>query len=120
MNWKKFSRPPTTRPAMIAPGMLPSPPITVTISPLTVKGRDSSGDSMPIAAPVMAPAIPPTTPVMVKVRTFTRAMLMPQSSDAVGCCDTARVASEEHTSELQSHHDIVCRLLLEKKKKKTQ
>src|SRR5437667_10946301 len=24
--------------------------------------------------------------------------------------------SEEHTSELQSHHDIVCRLLLEKKK----
>src|SRR5437667_5629847 len=23
--------------------------------------------------------------------------------------------SEEHTSELQSHHDIVCRLLLEKK-----
>src|SRR5437667_3844722 len=28
------------------------------------------------------------------------------------------VRSEEHTSELQSHHDLVCRLLLEKKKKK--
>src|SRR6266540_2699904 len=27
--------------------------------------------------------------------------------------------SEEHTSELQSHHDLVCRLLLEKKNKKT-
>src|SRR5437773_12371614 len=26
--------------------------------------------------------------------------------------------SEEHTSELQSHHDLVCRLLLEKKKQK--
>ena len=26
--------------------------------------------------------------------------------------------SEEHTSELQSHHEIVCRLLLEKTKKK--
>jgi len=26
------------------------------------------------------------------------------------------VGSEEHTSELQSHHDLVCRLLLEKKK----
>src|SRR5437667_5666330 len=26
--------------------------------------------------------------------------------------------SEEHTSELQSHHDLVCRLLLEKKKDK--
>src|SRR5438132_10897664 len=52
-----------------------------------------------------------------------------------GCCrtwharrSTARAAkgralarcrgrSEEHTSELQSHSDIVCRLLLEKKKK---
>src|SRR5437773_10235546 len=30
-------------------------------------------------------------------------------------CDSRR--SEEHTSELQSHHDLVCRLLLEKKKK---
>src|SRR5437773_9376517 len=28
----------------------------------------------------------------------------------------ARKRSEEHTSELQSHHDLVCRLLLEKKK----
>src|SRR5471032_3638274 len=30
----------------------------------------------------------------------------------------ARGRSEEHTSELQSHHDLVCRLLLEKKKNK--
>src|SRR5438132_8695522 len=28
--------------------------------------------------------------------------------------------SEEHTSELQSHSDLVCRLLLEKKKKRTE
>src|SRR5437773_7321529 len=28
--------------------------------------------------------------------------------------------SEEHTSELQSHHDLVCRLLLEKKKNNKQ
>src|SRR5476649_3008490 len=28
----------------------------------------------------------------------------------------ARLRSEEHTSELQSHSEIVCRLLLEKKK----
>src|SRR5437773_8760421 len=28
----------------------------------------------------------------------------------------SRLRSEEHTSELQSHHDLVCRLLLEKKK----
>src|SRR5947207_5648618 len=30
----------------------------------------------------------------------------------------AAARSEEHTSELQSHSDLVCRLLLEKKKKK--
>src|SRR5438132_3330213 len=28
--------------------------------------------------------------------------------------------SEEHTSELQSHSDLVCRLLLEKKKERTE
>src|SRR5438132_10519864 len=31
----------------------------------------------------------------------------------------ARARSEEHTSELQSHSDLVCRLLLEKKNVKT-
>src|SRR5438034_1984665 len=30
----------------------------------------------------------------------------------------SRARSEEHTSELQSHSDLVCRLLLEKKKHK--
>src|SRR5438034_8403530 len=47
------------------------------------------------------------------------------SVDARGCVEylgspfvnTPRLArSEEHTSELQSHSDLVCRLLLEKKK----
>src|SRR5260221_9840984 len=35
------------------------------------------------------------------------------------CCamPTRPCRSEEHTSELQSHSDLVCRLLLEKKKK---
>src|SRR5207248_6972647 len=32
-------------------------------------------------------------------------------------CDWRRRRSEEHTSELQSPYDLVCRLLLEKKKK---
>src|SRR5260221_5149570 len=31
-----------------------------------------------------------------------------------------RMRSEEHTSELQSHSDLVCRLLLEKKKNNTE
>src|SRR5260221_10137616 len=38
----------------------------------------------------------------------------------VSCSKPANCSrSEEHTSELQSHSDLVCRLLLEKKKKKT-
>ena len=37
-----------------------------------------------------------------------------------GGWDKAIKRSEEHTSELQSHHDLVCRLLLEKKKKTTE
>src|SRR4051812_50005741 len=45
------------------------------------------------------------------------------SSTATGCLSEVpdrhpeAVRSEEHTSELQSHVNIVCRLLLEKKKK---
>src|SRR2546425_7772127 len=35
-----------------------------------------------------------------------------------GRCETAEFRSEEHTSELQSLAYLVCRLLLEKKKKK--
>src|SRR2546427_6965390 len=36
-----------------------------------------------------------------------------------GCGRTSDPRSEEHTSELQSQSNLVCRLLLEKKKKKT-
>src|SRR5436190_4865218 len=35
----------------------------------------------------------------------------------VTTCSDTRLRSEEHTSELQSHSDLVCRLLLEKKKR---
>src|SRR5690349_23842730 len=37
-----------------------------------------------------------------------------------GVGEGAEARSEEHTSELQSRRDLVCRLLLEKKKKRTQ
>src|SRR5215469_1999571 len=40
----------------------------------------------------------------------------PRSKPAASAPEPAR--SEEHTSELQSRRDLVCRLLLEKKKKK--
>src|SRR5204863_9612107 len=37
-------------------------------------------------------------------------------SVATSSCPSSRGRSEEHTSELQSRRDLVCRLLLEKKK----
>src|SRR5437773_9194342 len=37
------------------------------------------------------------------------------SRSAAASAETDLSRSEEHTSELQSHHDLVCRLLLEKK-----
>src|SRR2546430_17082147 len=38
------------------------------------------------------------------------------TSSRAGCPDRGRSRSEEHTSELQSQSNLVCRLLLEKKK----
>src|SRR5438105_15351838 len=51
---------------------------------------------------------PISLPAGVKKRTY------PSPSPATSSCLAAR--SEEHTSELQSRVDLVCRLLLEKKK----
>src|SRR5260370_19768204 len=42
----------------------------------------------------------------------------PGGACGASCCVLRR--SEEHTSELQSHLNLVCRLLLEKKKKRSQ
>src|SRR5260370_15899742 len=41
----------------------------------------------------------------------------PEAACAPACFGRDRPRSEEHTSELQSHLNLVCRLLLEKKKK---
>src|SRR3712207_7703895 len=48
-------------------------------------------------------------------RMRTRRMLIGMSQEKLG----EELRSEEHTSELQSRQYLVCRLLLEKKKKKT-
>src|SRR6266540_4654998 len=44
------------------------------------------------------------------------ALQRPERWATVAARPLTLVRSEEHTSELQSHHDLVCRLLLEKKK----
>src|SRR5438034_7136980 len=66
------------------------------------------------------------TTMAVSPRSASKPPREPESNDAatatvaITASDTrAATRSEEHTSELQSHSDLVCRLLLEKKKKKT-
>src|SRR5260221_10124761 len=51
-------------------------------------------------------------------RALARARRADHGHGLAGRNGEAHVRSEEHTSELQSHSDLVCRLLLEKKKKK--
>src|SRR5437773_6906368 len=47
--------------------------------------------------------------------TWVQPLISVQAWDHASKSLTEIKRSEEHTSELQSHHDIVCRLLLEKK-----
>src|SRR5260221_10840296 len=47
-------------------------------------------------------------------------MLLDEPSEGSSSNMSDGLRSEEHTSELQSHSDLVCRLLLEKKKKHSQ
>src|SRR5438034_6917846 len=65
----------------------------------------------------------PSTPNSPATRSCLRSGLLVTSSLTVRSQPTKKFSakrkrSEEHTSELQSHSDLVCRLLLEKKKKK--
>src|SRR6266480_798163 len=56
----------------------------------------------------------PLSPTMPSVRPFRKVSVI---SWAAATSRTRPKRSEEHTSELQSHVNLVCRLLLEKKKK---
>src|SRR2546421_9494620 len=80
--------------------------------------RSSRDTGPPPRAPPSPPAIPPArsslhAPPRDRNRIGVRARSPPRIDDP------PRSRSEEHTSELQSRSDLVCRLLLEKKKKKT-
>src|SRR5688500_19827396 len=52
------------------------------------------------------------------VRNGMALQLLPAAANELQCHTVSDVRSEEHTSELQSPCNLVCRLLLEKKKKK--
>src|SRR6478672_13404461 len=67
-----------------------------------------------IRRPPRSTLFPYTTLFRSRLRTL-------HSTHTEGFCNVLRKArSEEHTSELQSRSDLVCRLLLEKKKKNSQ
>src|SRR5437773_10154561 len=77
-------------------------------------------DALPISSrrPKVRGPLPPSGPDSREKRRAERGRFhetRPGDSDAQ---QVRLERSEEHTSELQSHHDLVCRLLLEKKKKK--
>src|SRR5690242_20791178 len=88
------------------------PPPTSTLFPYTTLFRSTAVPPQPAAVP----RTPATT-------TSTRALM---ESDRIArlaveqTLEPSRIVerSEEHTSELQSHVNLVCRLLLEKKKTK--
>src|SRR5438132_10207650 len=81
--------------------MIPRPPRS-TLFPYTTLFR-SRGAGAPAAIPA---------------KTWVFLVLSGLATGASWLCYFQALRSEEHTSELQSHSDLVCRLLLEKKKKK--
>src|SRR5260370_13679659 len=89
--------------------MIRRPPRS-TLFPYTTLFRSSADD---VASPVWrrVGALVTVRPAVVLVVVLT--LLAPP------ILALSRLRSEEHTSELQSHLNLVCRLLLEKKKKTT-
>src|SRR3712207_7068835 len=68
----------------------------------------------------VAQAVPPAAAITTRTETAAAAPMGPSSppSSAYSSLNNGKPArSEEHTSELQSRQYLVCRLLLEKKKK---
>src|SRR5699024_11811051 len=81
-------------------------PTIFTLFPYTTLFRSEKENHAGISPSYVCPSIL-TAPVIPKRTAFIRWVRPPSSSSN---------RSEEHTSELQSRFDLVCRLLLEKKK----
>src|SRR5438034_3509672 len=104
-----------TRTGTTAP-WITSPFVGVTICTFAgLLGRAVGGPDEPPEADEHAPQSRPTTSQRATDRRSSPRRIGPHLRGAVGAEPEQR--SEEHTSELQSHSDLVCRLLLEKKKK---
>src|SRR2546422_6072350 len=87
----------------------------ITARPRAIAGRPGRGDVLGAAS------LDALTPAATAAGEAARALHSFCSSRAISeeSVTTTAVRSEEHTSELQSRLHLVCRLLLEKKKKNT-
>src|SRR5438105_12444564 len=92
------------------------PPLALTLFPYTTLFRSVPGRSAPCARASRRRAAPPAAPPSPCRRPATTRGRRPGLGGAAGGAARRRERSEEHTSELQSRVELVCRLLLEKKK----
>src|SRR3712207_6861051 len=76
-------------------------------------------DALPISSPPTTLAVAPPTAAVINPGspTFFVPSRSPSSVEYRSVPSSEKIRSEEHTSELQSRQYLVCRLLLEKKKK---
>src|SRR5438874_9004561 len=92
-------------------------PIAVTSSSIGLTYAGAPPCSGPERAPTAAEsAAPQSAPVEATTRAVNVDAFTPCSAVQIQYVSIAFIRSEEHTSELQSRRDLVCRLLLEKKK----
>src|SRR5690606_41315558 len=96
--------------------LLIRPPPRSPLFPYTTLFRSAGGHSWACAATTQLSASRPCSPIRDNREWRTGITEPAVPEDQAGWC---MVRSEEHTSELQSRENLVCRLLLEKKKKNT-
>src|SRR2546421_880350 len=98
--------------------MIRRPPRS-TLFPSPTLFRSSPAISFPTPAVASAPPSAPATVASATTAAIAPILRLPADPSAGAAFASAptRSRSEEHTSELQSRSDLVCRLLLEKKKK---
>src|SRR2546425_12738366 len=114
--WNAFVRPPARASASATPDTASVESVVRTAGPAV----DSGPDSARVAAQP-APTPPPTVvpPVGAGGPSYIVLLARSEIRRRIRASAGSTYRSEEHTSELQSLAYIVCRLLLEKKKKKS-
>src|SRR5260370_4903493 len=88
----------------------------VCLSPSWIIAAEPSSTPSPSPSPVESASPPATIAQSVSELSAQRALAERSKIYRAGADYSRWLRSEEHTSELQSHLNLVCRLLLEKKK----